>query len=146
MMFHKGLAERQRRHCEGVWLNDKLAVPGMSNVNPLMQKKAKGRKQQPAVKTLKAKPMDKALKQMPGIARTMQGKLQPYEGRAIYSTRNFLRKSAKLLPFGFASSSDIPINGTSTSGKPSIRVSKAYPVSPPSDPMRRRPGANSDTL
>jgi hypothetical protein len=66
--FHEWLAERQQRQCEGLWLNDKLAVPGMSNVNPLMQKKVKGRKQTPAVKPLKPKPMVKALKQMPGIA------------------------------------------------------------------------------
>ncbi|WP_406700731.1 hypothetical protein V5E97_18230 [Singulisphaera sp. Ch08] len=34
--FYECLAMR-----EGLWLNDKNAVIGMSNINPLMQKKAK---------------------------------------------------------------------------------------------------------
>ncbi|RCS48327.1 hypothetical protein DTL42_13465 [Bremerella cremea] len=33
--FHEGLAERERRQCEGLWLNDKNAVIGLSKVNPL---------------------------------------------------------------------------------------------------------------
>jgi len=37
--FHKWLAERTKN--EGLWLNDKNAVVGMSNINPLLQKKAK---------------------------------------------------------------------------------------------------------
>ncbi len=56
---------------EGLWLgDDKLAAPGMSNVNPLDQPKAK-EKPKPAVKPvkmLKPKPMGKALKQMPSVA------------------------------------------------------------------------------
>jgi len=67
--FHEWLAE-QRRMREGLWLgDDKLAQPGMSNVSPLDQPKAK-EKPKPTVspvKTLKAKPMGKALKRMPGI-------------------------------------------------------------------------------
>jgi len=55
--FHEWLAERQRMR-EGLWLgDDKLAQPGMSNVNPLDQPKAK-EKPKPTVspvKTLKAK-------------------------------------------------------------------------------------------
>ena len=61
----------------GLWLgNDKLAQPGMSNVNPLDQPKAKSEKPKPTVspvKTLKPKPAAKALKRMPGIARAMPG-------------------------------------------------------------------------
>ena len=34
--FHKWLTMR-----EGLWLNDKNAAVGMSNINPLLQKKAK---------------------------------------------------------------------------------------------------------
>ena len=37
--FHEWLAQRMKN--EGLWLNDKNAVIGMSNVNPLLQKKAK---------------------------------------------------------------------------------------------------------
>lgn len=37
--FHEWLAERTTN--EGLWLNDKNAVVGMSNINPLLQKKAK---------------------------------------------------------------------------------------------------------
>jgi hypothetical protein len=37
--FHEWLAERMKN--EGLWLNDKNAVVGMSNINPLLQKKAK---------------------------------------------------------------------------------------------------------
>ena len=37
--FDEWLAERTKY--EGVWLNDKNAVVGMSNINPLLQKKAK---------------------------------------------------------------------------------------------------------
>ena len=37
--FHEWLAERMKN--EGLWLNDKNAVIGMSNINPLLQKKAK---------------------------------------------------------------------------------------------------------
>lgn len=37
--FHEWLAERMKN--EGLWLNDKNAVVGMSNMNPLLQKKAK---------------------------------------------------------------------------------------------------------
>ncbi|QDU37406.1 hypothetical protein Mal4_17170 [Maioricimonas rarisocia] len=33
--FHEWLAERQRRQCEGLWLNDKNAVIGLSKMNPL---------------------------------------------------------------------------------------------------------------
>ena len=72
--FHDWLRERQQQ--EGLWLgDDKLAQPGMSNVNPLDQPKAK-EKPKPTVspvKTLKAKPMAKALKRMPGIARATPG-------------------------------------------------------------------------
>ncbi|TWT30557.1 hypothetical protein KOR42_54180 [Thalassoglobus neptunius] len=61
--FHEWLRERQQQ--EGLWLgDDKLAQPGMSNVNPLDQPKAK-EKPKPTVspvKTLKAKPAAKALK------------------------------------------------------------------------------------
>jgi hypothetical protein len=38
--FHEWLAERMAKN-EGLWLNDKNAVIGMSNINPLLQKKAK---------------------------------------------------------------------------------------------------------
>ena len=38
--FHEWLAERTTKN-EGLWLNDKNAVVGMSNINPLLQKKAK---------------------------------------------------------------------------------------------------------
>jgi len=37
--FHEWLANRTKN--EGLWLNDKNAVVGMSNINPLLQKKAK---------------------------------------------------------------------------------------------------------
>ncbi len=37
--FHEWLAGRTKN--EGLWLNDKNAVVGMSNINPLLQKKAK---------------------------------------------------------------------------------------------------------
>ena len=37
--FHEWLADRMKN--EGLWLNDKNAVVGMSNINPLLQKKAK---------------------------------------------------------------------------------------------------------
>lgn len=33
--FHEWLAERQRRQCEGLWLNDDNAVIGLSKLNPL---------------------------------------------------------------------------------------------------------------
>jgi len=65
--FHEWLRERQQQ--EGLWLgDDKLAQPGMSNVNPLDQPKAKSEKPKPTVspvKMLKAKAT--ALKRMPGI-------------------------------------------------------------------------------
>ncbi|MCA8982946.1 MAG: hypothetical protein KDA76_04230 [Planctomycetaceae bacterium] len=32
---HEWLAERQRQQCEGLWLNDKNAVNGLSKLNPL---------------------------------------------------------------------------------------------------------------
>lgn len=38
--FHDWLAERMAKN-EGLWLNDKNAVVGISNINPLLQKKAK---------------------------------------------------------------------------------------------------------
>jgi hypothetical protein len=38
--FHEWLAERMAKN-EGLWLNDKNAVVGLSNINPLLQKKAK---------------------------------------------------------------------------------------------------------
>ena len=38
--FHEWLADRTKKN-EGLWLNDKNAVVGMSNINPLLQKKAK---------------------------------------------------------------------------------------------------------
>ena len=38
--FHEWLAERVAKN-EGLWLNDKNAVIGMSNINPLLQKRAK---------------------------------------------------------------------------------------------------------
>ena len=41
--FHEWLAERVQ--AEGLWLNDKRAVPGLSNVNPL--NKIKGAKPKP---------------------------------------------------------------------------------------------------
>lgn len=57
--FHEWLREGQQQ--EGLWLgNDKLAQPGMSNINPLDQPKAKSEKPRPTVspvKTLKAKTM-----------------------------------------------------------------------------------------
>jgi hypothetical protein len=37
---HEWMAERMAKN-EGLWLNDKNAVVGMSNINPLLQKKAK---------------------------------------------------------------------------------------------------------
>ena len=37
--FHEWLADRMKN--EGLWLNDKNAMVGMSNINPLLQKKAK---------------------------------------------------------------------------------------------------------
>jgi hypothetical protein len=62
--FHEWLAEQGRMR-EGLWLGgDKLALPGMSNVNLLDQPKAK-EKPKPTVtplKTLKPKPAAKALK------------------------------------------------------------------------------------
>jgi hypothetical protein len=42
--FYQWLAERVQ--AEGMWLNDKLAVPGLSNVSPL--NKLKGAKPKPA--------------------------------------------------------------------------------------------------
>ncbi len=36
--FHEWLADRTKN--EGLWLNDKNAVVGMSNINPLSQKNA----------------------------------------------------------------------------------------------------------
>jgi hypothetical protein len=38
--FHQWLAERQRRQCEGLWLNDKNAVIGSSKLNPLPKEPA----------------------------------------------------------------------------------------------------------
>jgi hypothetical protein len=38
--FHEWLAGRIAKN-EGLWLNDKNAVVGLSNINPLLQKKAK---------------------------------------------------------------------------------------------------------
>ena len=74
--FHEWLRERQKQQ-EGLWLgDDKLAQPGMSNVNQLDQPKAKNEKPMPTVspvKMLKAKSPAKALKRMPGIARAMPG-------------------------------------------------------------------------
>jgi len=59
---------------EGLWLgDDKLAQPGMSNVNPLDQPKAKAKPTVSPVKTVKAKPAAKALKRMPGIAGATPG-------------------------------------------------------------------------
>lgn len=49
--FHDWLAMRT----EGLWLNDKLAVPGMSNINPLLKEKPKKPKPLPTLKPLKAK-------------------------------------------------------------------------------------------
>jgi hypothetical protein len=49
--FHEWLAERMAKN-EGLWLNDKNAVIGMSNINPLLQKKAKVK----PLKLPKAKP------------------------------------------------------------------------------------------
>ena len=37
--FHEWLTDRTKN--EGLWLNDKNAVVGMSNINPLLQKAAK---------------------------------------------------------------------------------------------------------
>jgi hypothetical protein len=37
--FHEWLTDRTKN--EGLWHNDKNAVVGMSNINPLLQKKAK---------------------------------------------------------------------------------------------------------
>ena len=37
--FHEWLADRTKN--EGLWLNDRNAVVGMSNINPLLQKKVK---------------------------------------------------------------------------------------------------------
>ena len=37
--FHEWLAGRTKN--EGLWLNDKNAVVGLSNINPLLQKKVK---------------------------------------------------------------------------------------------------------
>jgi hypothetical protein len=72
--FHEWLRERQQQ--EGLRLSDdKLAQPGMSNINPLDQPEAK-EKPKPTVsqmKTLKAKPAAKALKQVPGVARATPG-------------------------------------------------------------------------
>jgi len=63
---HEWQREQQRMR-EGLWLgDDKLAQPGMSNVNPLDQPKVKSGKPKPtATKTLKPKPAAKALKRMP---------------------------------------------------------------------------------
>jgi len=33
--FREWLAERERRQCEALWLNDKNAVIGLSKLNPL---------------------------------------------------------------------------------------------------------------
>jgi hypothetical protein len=38
--FHEWLTDRTAKN-EGLWLNDKSAVVGLSNINPLLQKKAK---------------------------------------------------------------------------------------------------------
>ena len=67
--------QRERRHCEGLWLvEDKLAQFGMSNVNPLdyPKRKEKPKSTVSPIKTLKAKPAAKALKQMPGIGVTRE--------------------------------------------------------------------------
>jgi hypothetical protein len=47
--FHEWLAERQQRQCEGLWLNDKNAVIGLSKMNPLPRDSAvnKSLKQKP---------------------------------------------------------------------------------------------------
>jgi len=70
--LHEWLRKRQQQ--EGLWLgDDKLAQPGMSNVNPLDQPKAKSEKPKPTVspvKMLKPKRAAKALKRMPGVKAT----------------------------------------------------------------------------
>ena len=59
--FHEWLAERTATQSEGLWLNDKLAVPGLSNVNPLNKSKCAELKppkpfRPPPPATFKAKP------------------------------------------------------------------------------------------
>ena len=42
-----------RTKCEDLWLNDKNAVPGLSNVNPLRQPKPKAPKPMPKLKPVR---------------------------------------------------------------------------------------------
>lgn len=56
--FHQWLAERGRRQCEGLWLNDKIAVIGLSKLNPLPRdsavNKSLSKKPKPATPSVKA--------------------------------------------------------------------------------------------
>ncbi|MBS0261987.1 MAG: hypothetical protein JSS02_08515 [Planctomycetes bacterium] len=65
--FHEWLAERTAKN-EGLWLNDKNAVVGMSNINPLLQKKAKVK----PLKLPKAKPVLGVAGATPKLFKTTQ--------------------------------------------------------------------------
>ena len=62
MTFHEFLKTK----CEGMWLNDKNAEPGLSNVNPLQQPKPETPKPTvPKLKPLSAAQKPKPLTVMP---------------------------------------------------------------------------------
>jgi hypothetical protein len=77
-MFHEWLAERQRRQCEGLWLNDKNAVIGLSKLNPLPRDSAVN-------KSLSKKPKapKPATPTRQPVMPARPAKLQPFKAKAM---------------------------------------------------------------
>ncbi len=78
--FHEWLRERQRRQCEGLWLNDKNAVIGLSKLNPLPRDSAvnKSLKQKP-------KPLPSGVPVFKPWKPAQPAKLQLFNAKAVGS-------------------------------------------------------------
>lgn len=74
--FHEWLTERQRRQCEGLWLNDKNAVVGLSKPNPLPQDSAVN-------KNLSKRPAKAATPTVKPFKPAQPAKLQPFKPKAV---------------------------------------------------------------
>jgi len=74
--FHEWLAEREQRQCEGLWLNDKNAVIGLSKRNPLP-------KDSGVKKSLSKKPAKAATPTVKPFKPAQPAKLQPFKAKAV---------------------------------------------------------------
>jgi hypothetical protein len=77
--FHDSLADRERRQCEALWLNDKNAVVGLSKLNPLPRDSAVNKSL-----SKKPKPPKPATPTVQPFKPAPPAMLQPFKAKIVF--------------------------------------------------------------